>query len=48
MHLTGVIIKNSTLPEEELDSTDRNQSYPPTGVITARVIIIVIIMIMIM
>ena len=31
MHLTGVIIKNSTLPEEKLGSTDRNQSYPPTG-----------------
>ena len=31
VHLTGVIIKNSTLPEEKLGSTDRNQSYPPTG-----------------
>ena len=31
MHLTGVIIKDTTFLEERLGSTDRNQRYPPTG-----------------
>ena len=31
MHLTGVIIKDTTFPEERLGLTSRKQSYPPTG-----------------
>ena len=31
MHLTGVIIKDTTFLGERLGSTDRNQRYPPTG-----------------
>ena len=31
MHLTGVIIKDTTFSEERLGSTETNQSYPPTG-----------------
>ena len=31
MHLTGVIIKDTTFPEERLGLTNRKQSYPPTG-----------------
>ena len=31
MHLTGVIIKDTTFLEERLGSADRNQRYPPTG-----------------
>ena len=31
MHLTGVIIKDTTFLKERLGSTDRNQRYPPTG-----------------
>ena len=31
MHITGVIIKDTTSPEERLGSTSRKQSYPLTG-----------------
>ena len=31
MHITGVIIKDTTSPGERLGSTSRKQSYPPTG-----------------